>query len=111
VGLGYGQRVSLDQLTVESFKPAVGSKFALNAGDDTKLELELVDAQANPPQGGAGQGPSERTPFSLTFRGPAEPVLPQQIYPLEHGELGKLEIFVVPIGVDAGGASYEAIFA
>ena len=103
--------MSLDELTVDSFKPAVGSKFALNAGDDTKLELELVDAQVNPPEQGAGKGPSERTPFSLTFRGPGEPILPQQIYPLEHGELGELEIFIVPLGVDADGARYEAIFA
>lgn len=103
--------MALDELTVDSFKPAVGSKFALNAGDDTKVELELVDAQANPPHEGAEQGPSERTPFTLTFRGPAEPILPQQIYPLEHGELGELEIFIVPLGVDASGARYEAIFA
>ena len=103
--------MALDELTVDSFKPAVGSKFALSAGDDTKLELELVDARANPPAEGAGEAPSERTPFTLTFRGPPEPILPQQIYPLEHSELGELEIFIVPLGVDAAGARYEAIFA
>jgi hypothetical protein len=103
--------VALDELTVDSFKSAVGSTFALDAGEDTKLELELVDAEANPPEEGAGERPSERTPFTLTFRGPAEPALPQQIHSLEHGDLGALEIFLVPIGVDAAGARYEAIFA
>jgi hypothetical protein len=45
------------------------------------------------------------------FRGPAEVVLPQKIYPLEHEALGKLEIFLVPIGPDEAGMCYEAVFS
>lgn len=102
--------MALDEMTVEHFKSAVGSKFAVDVGD-SKLELELVDAQENPPDSAAGDQPEGRTPFSLAFRGPAEPPLPQQIHSLEHGDLGALEIFLVPTGVDAAGARYEAIFA
>jgi hypothetical protein len=40
------------------------------------------------------------------FRGPSLPVLPQRIYALEHRTLGRLEIFLVPIGA----GQYEAIF-
>jgi hypothetical protein len=38
-------------------------------------------------------------------------VLPQQIYSLDHASMGRLSIFLVPIGADAGGTQYEAIFS
>ena len=36
--------------------------------------------------------------------------MPQQIVPLEHAALGKLEIFLVPVGLDPEGYRYEAVF-
>ena len=48
--------------------------------------------------------------FSLFFRGPADAPLPQATYALEHDELGKLEIFIVPVGRDEQGTDYEAAF-
>ena len=38
------------------------------------------------------------------------PALPQRIYRLEHAELGGLDLFLVPIGRDASGITYEAVF-
>jgi hypothetical protein len=38
-------------------------------------------------------------------------VLPQATYPVEHDELGRMEIFLVPIGPDGSGMRYEAVFA
>jgi hypothetical protein len=55
--------------------------------------------------------PARRQPFSLVFRGPGEELLPQSTYLLEHPELGALQIFLVPISRDEGGARYEAVFA
>jgi hypothetical protein len=37
-------------------------------------------------------------------------VLPQQIRRVEHPSLGSMEIFLVPIGPDASGMQYEAVF-
>lgn len=48
--------------------------------------------------------------FSLLFVAPPGPFLPQAIYPLEHAELGRLEIFLVPLGPRDGGNLYESIF-
>jgi hypothetical protein len=90
-------------LTVDSFLPAVGRPFAVGDG----LELELVEARALTAQAPDGF----RTPFRLEFRGPAEPVLEQRIHRLEHESLGTLEIFLVPVGANATGTTYEAIFA
>lgn len=48
--------------------------------------------------------------FSLMFRGPAQPLLPQATWTLEHAELGALAIFLAPVGRDAQGVQYQAIF-
>jgi hypothetical protein len=96
----------LEQFTIETFRPLVGESFRVE-NDSDSLELELVAADELGERGGA---PSGRVPFSLVFRGPPEPVLPQRIYRFEHDGMGAFEIFIVPIGRDADGIRYEAIF-
>ena len=98
----------LDRLTVDDFAPAVGDKFSFDAGEPGRFELELVEAR---PAESPGPGWEGRAPFNLLFRGPAEPVFGQQIFPLEHPELGRLEIFLVPVGRNEHGADYEAVFS
>jgi hypothetical protein len=51
-----------------------------------------------------------RTQFSLVFRGGPDPPLQQRIYCLEHEQLGALDLFLVPLGPDAAGQRYEAVF-
>ena len=54
----------------------------------------------------------ERAPFALQFRTPAVMgYVPQRIYALTHSVLGTVEIFLVPLGADADGMRYEAVFA
>ena len=99
-------RAVLDQLQLSTFEPLVGQRFVLrrDIGDAT---VDLVLAEATALAHGEGR---PRTPFSLVFRGPAEPVMPQRIYRVDHEELGALELFLVPIGRDAESVRYEAIF-
>ena len=54
--------------------------------------------------------PGGREPFALAFRGPVSELLPQAIYRLESDVFEPLEIFLVPIGRDSEGITYEAIF-
>ena len=96
----------LSELTHETFANELGSPFELDYGAGAPLKLELVEATAAK-QSSVG---SRRTPFSLLFRGPRQPVLPQKIYPLEHDRLGRLEIFLVPLGPEGAGMCYEAVF-
>jgi len=98
----------LDGLTVEDFSRLLGRPFRLLAEGSASLELILVEARSLAPGRGAA-GP-RREPFSLVFRGPVSPVLPQRIYPLENEALGRLEIFIVPIEAGAEGVKYEAVF-
>ncbi|WP_121255983.1 DUF6916 family protein [Nocardioides ferulae] len=100
----------LEWLTYEQFAPRVGQRFDARTGEQT-VALELADAWESTEQGGPGPRGEQRRQFSLVFRGPAEPVLPQATYPLTHPEVGELQLFLVPIGKDADGVRYEAAFA
>jgi hypothetical protein len=100
----------LERLTVDTFRPAVGDAFALDAGDAGRVELELLEARLQHPDHPATDEAGARAPFTLLFRGPAEPVLPQRIYAIDHESIGPLEIFIVPVARDHGGTTYEAVF-
>ncbi len=48
--------------------------------------------------------------FSLMFHGPADRLLPQNMYRIKHDELGEFDLGLVPIGKDEQGFVYEAAF-
>jgi hypothetical protein len=89
------------------FAGCLNERFRLASGGAT-IELELVAAS---PVGDRAAADGRREPFALLFRGPSDPVLPQRIYRLECASLGSLDIFLVPIGADAAGIRYEAVFS
>jgi hypothetical protein len=96
----------MTELTLESFSPAVGETFRVGGEGGAIVDLLLVEATAK------DAGPhAPRPPFSLLFHGPSDPLLPQATYRFEHGSLGVMEIFIVPLGCDEYGATYEAFFA
>jgi hypothetical protein len=93
------------ELTLETFTPVVGEAFTVGDPAGTTVELLLVEAT------GHDTGPqAPRLPFSLIFHGPADPFLPQASYRVEHPTLGALGIFIVPLGRDEHGTTYEAVF-
>ena len=95
----------LQDLTVESFKPHLNETFHI-ATKDAPLALTLTEAET------VGGAPAEgaRQAFSLVFRGPEDPFLEQQVYAVEHASLGRIELFMVPIGKAEDGFDYEVIF-
>jgi hypothetical protein len=97
----------LETLEIASFEPYVGGSWALDAGahgGPLTLVLERVTGLGGPAL------PGGRRPFSLTFRGPRDPVLPQRIYRLESDVMAPLDIVIVPVGRDQTATRYEAIF-
>ncbi|MEK6374811.1 MAG: hypothetical protein AABO58_19195 [Acidobacteriota bacterium] len=95
----------LDQLTIESFEPLVGTSFWLHHNGH-KVELRLTGA-ARVMESQAAR--LKRTPFSLFFLGPV--LLPQQIYPLTHEAFADpLDIFLVPVAKQDNGYTLEAVF-
>jgi hypothetical protein len=102
----------LDRLTVDSFAPSLGEMFLLRPdGAHHSVELQLTRAETHDPEASSADESGNRSPFTLEFRGPAQPILQQQIYRIEHSRLGPLEIFIVPVGNDGSGTRYEAVFA
>ena len=98
-------------MSFEQFSGRVGQTFQVSADGGPSITTELVEASEGAEGGGPGPDGQSRQQFALLFRGPLEPVLPQATYAVEHDELGRLEIFLVPIGPDGSGMRYEAVFA
>jgi hypothetical protein len=101
----------LESLEADTFDPHRATVFRLQTGGEP-LPLELVEVQrARYADDPAAVGPNgRREPFSLVFRGPRSPYARQGTYRLEHDGLGSLSLFLVPIGPDAAGMRYEAVF-
>lgn len=97
----------LESFTIDTFSGRIGELFRVVVDDTHELRTELVEAHI---LGSDGDTRRQRVPFTLVFRGPGPHVLPQQIYEVQHAELGSMEIFLVPISSDAQGVRYEAVF-
>jgi len=82
---------------VSIFASQIGSVFRLEIGPDQFASATLVDASELSP-GGSGGAESERVPFTLLFEYDRDTVLPQQVYPVTHEQLGELTLFLVPVG-------------
>jgi SAM-dependent methyltransferase len=97
----------LDQLTHDHFLPLLGTRFTVDL-IAPPVELTLAEAAELPRRTAALT--AQRAPFSLVFHGPRQPRLEQQIYPLLHAALGRLEIFLVPVDGHGPAVTYQAIF-
>lgn len=95
----------LDKLTVDDFRPLAGESFHLTEhGIDLRLErvAEVMESE---------RARLKRQPFSLFFRGPSDPRLPQGSYSLEQARFAEpLTIFIVPVGRNDEGVEYQAVF-
>ena len=100
----------LESLDVTTFAGRVGEVFRLAVDETTTIPSRLI--AVTPATGGSARPARAggRAPFSLIFRSPPGAPLPQRIYRLQHEELGVLDLFLVPIGPDAEGMCYEAVF-
>jgi hypothetical protein len=98
----------LDQVTVETFEPHVGSTFWVEFPNGAKVELRLQGA-SKVMESAAAQ--LQRHPFSLYFIGPGSFKLQQQIYHVTHEQLGAMDLFLVPVGTGRETFEYEAAFS
>ena len=95
----------LEKVTRAEFAACIDTPFELIT-ETHGFVLTLVETRnLGPARPGAA-----RKPFALKFRGTPEMRLPQQIHQLHHCQMGAMEIFLVQIGVDAGGSYFEAVF-
>ena len=97
----------LDSLRCSDFEALVGQAFQVQLESLAPIPLTLVSATET----GAPRAPELRPSFSLIFLGPvSQQYLRQGTYPLAHERLPGLELFLVPLGPQAGRMQYQAIF-
>lgn len=89
-----------------TFDALTGETFQVEVAPGELLGLELIEVRGLDEPSGAPRN----EPFSVLFRGPLKPSLPQQTYPFRQAGLGEVAIFIVPVGHDQQGTLYEAIF-
>lgn len=98
--------------TGSEFEQHVGDTFcvALDNGTDIDLTLSKFTHLGGKPGSVGGGRPGGS--FSLVFIIPGQSYLPQGMYTLDHTELGRLEIFLVPVGPDKKNQNmqHEAVF-
>ncbi len=105
----------LEQLTSADFSPHLNHTFtvtlivppetpgAVDGQQTRQLKLiEVADLKA--------YSDAARRPFSLIFHDSGAGYLAQGTYPIEHPELGVLDMFIVPVSAGHDGARYQAIF-
>ena len=97
--------IDLASLTADRFESLRGQAFELSAPGGA-LALTLAEVRR------LGEALRPGGAFSLLFVAKDAHHLPQAIYPLNHPELGQVDIFLVPIGPvpGGGGFGYEAVF-
>ncbi len=105
----------LETITIDTFAAHLGEIFRLRVPAEQALDLELAEVTrlSERTAAKAADGTPKREPFSLVFRGPADVIAPQRIYPIEHDAIGSLDMFLVPLGPDPTGKAgilYEAVF-
>ena len=94
---------TIDQFHSGTFREQLHTKFKIAADGVPKTELELAEVDEPP-------APPQVELFTLIFRGPRAPVLPQKIYRVEHASLGAFDLFLTAVAADQQGTAYEAVF-
>lgn len=98
----------LDRIAIDDFAPLIGEKFAVEYPDhrDTLTLTEVQRTKTLPPEG-------LRQGFSLMFESDSRTVvLGQGIHPLSHPHIGRLEVFMVPVGRKPEGSFvYQVAFS
>ena len=97
--------MTTEPLTRELFGDKVGQTWVLDEANAPPLELTLTEVEPL-----KNYAKLKREPFSLYFTTSGDFVLPQRLYALRHGTLGRMAIFLVPIGREGDITTYQAVF-
>lgn len=96
----------LDKLNVVDFQPYLNQTFSIHFAPEVTLPAELISVVA-----WGSETEKYRQPFTLEFRTAQKNEYYQQgTFIVLHPSVGELPIFLVPIGADAEGMRYEAVF-
>jgi hypothetical protein len=87
----------------DDFTEQLNTTFEINFTPDIVKDAELIQVSNL-------EGTGNYESFSITFLVPEDCPIYQQIYPIDHAEMGNLELFLVPSGKDEKGTTYVSVF-
>jgi len=95
----------MKNMNLDLFSQYLGERFSLQGAGSMTTKLELIEVKDL-----SGAQTAKKQSFSLVFQGFGEMFLSQKTYSLCHEKIGIFDLFLVPIGQDATGFRYEAVF-
>lgn len=87
----------------DEFAEQLNTTFQIHFTPEIVMNAELISVSEI-----MGMGSYES--YTTTFLVPEECPIAQQIYPVDHPEIGRLELFLVPSGKDEKGTTYASVF-
>ena len=96
----------LEKLRAADFSPLLNNKFKIYFDPSSPSVVELIEVTERK----SNSDEVLRHPFSIVFRGLKDKEWSQGMYTIDHKSLGKMDLFLVPIGPDDQGMCYEAVF-
>lgn len=92
-----------ERLSRADFAAHLNSGFRVQVAPGETREIALIELRE-------GRTSTRQEQFALTFRGPRDRFLGQGTFPVAHPGLGRFDLFLVPVGQEADGFLYEAVF-
>jgi ribosomal protein S18 acetylase RimI-like enzyme len=93
----------LEQFERDKFAEAIGSTFVLRTANNVTAEFVLANVSELHETIG-------RQGFSIEFLAPENCSVDQGLYDLEHATLGKMQLFLVPVGMKKGRLQLQSVF-
>ena len=95
-----------DFQTEADFAKNVNTTFQIQL-DQKPVDLKLIGVSSRPSE---PNEPEDMERFSALFSGPLDSFLPQQMYRMIHPQMGEFDIFLVAVGQESHGFTYEAVY-
>jgi hypothetical protein len=102
--------VPLDTLTLPTFSKLLQTTFRVGISANEIIEFKLVQATPGPTFARDDAHAHQYESFSLLFHVRQTRPLPQGTYPFEHPQIGKFDLFIVPVAAENGVIHYQAVF-
>jgi hypothetical protein len=105
----------LDQMSYPVLAGQINTVFRVCLSPRQVVELKLIKAPLAPPTpvkpGGRLPGDAGNEKFSLIFSGLKDEFIPDAIHRVEHGQLGRFDMYIGQIGArDTDQSRYETVF-
>src|SRR5690606_10365455 len=97
--------IAINHITAEAFADLGDGAMGIGRAGGGLLPRRLHEVTSL-----GAHGPRPVPSFSATLAAPDGTQLAQGVYALEHPTLGRLELFLVPIGPKDGHPAYEIVF-